>query len=102
MSAANTRRSRASAGMFLIQCVHDPLAPCSSTSGRPSPHCRQTMWPAPHGTLVRAAPASSAARLLIEPDFLHAAVVVDAVMRHEVLHVRPDREVIDAPAHDGA
>ena len=36
--------------------------------------------------------------LLVEPHVLQAPPAVDGVMRHEVLHVRPRREVVEAPA----
>src|SRR5688500_2607228 len=40
--------------------------------------------------------------LLIQPYFLHSPVVVQRVVRHQVLHVRPLREVLVAPAQHGA
>src|SRR5215475_11457493 len=39
--------------------------------------------------------------LLVDPDLLHAAPAVERVMRHEVLHVRPGREVIEPPPPGG-
>src|SRR5947207_12456993 len=40
------------------------------------------------------------ARLLVGPHVLHAAEVVDVVLRHQPLHVRPVREVVHAPGQD--
>ena len=55
MSGTSTRNSAASGRMFRIQCVHEPLAPWTSSSGRPSPQARHSMEPAPRGTSVRVA-----------------------------------------------
>src|SRR6266496_817662 len=49
-------------------------------------------------TYVRVA-ASPRAVLLVQPDLLHPAVVVDVVVRDQVLHVRPLGVVVEAPAH---
>src|SRR5207237_1766012 len=35
--------------------------------------------------------------LLVEPHLLHAAPTVDRMVRDEVLHVRPRREVVESP-----
>src|SRR5690242_20763148 len=35
--------------------------------------------------------------LLVPPHVGHAAEVVDVVVRHQPLHVRPHREVVEAP-----
>src|ERR1700687_1151360 len=40
--------------------------------------------------------------LLVPPDVGHAAEVVDVVVRHQVLHVRPHREVVEAPVEQRA
>ena len=55
MSGATTRKLLASGAMFRIQRVHEPLAPWSSTSGRPPPQTRQTIKPVPHGVSLRIA-----------------------------------------------
>src|SRR5262245_39273418 len=44
---------------------------------------------------VRSAPRG--ARLLIQPHLLQSREVIDRLMRNEVLHVRPDREVVEPP-----
>src|SRR5712691_8131105 len=38
--------------------------------------------------------------LLVPPHVGHAAEVVDVVVRHHVLHVRPHREVVELPVED--
>src|SRR5260370_34379906 len=40
--------------------------------------------------------------LLVSPDVGHAAEVVDVVVRHQVLHVRPHREGIEPPGEPRA
>src|ERR1700741_4652365 len=50
MSEASTRWCPASGSTLRIQCVHEPEAPWSSTSGGPAPHARHTM--SPHATSV--------------------------------------------------
>src|SRR5437879_13492951 len=35
--------------------------------------------------------------LLVEPHLLHAAPTVDRMVRDQVLHVRPRREVVESP-----
>src|SRR5256885_2299622 len=42
----------------------------------------------------------SPAGLLVAPHFLHPAEVVDGLVRDEVLHVRPHREVVELPVQD--
>src|SRR5215813_13947901 len=42
-----------------------------------------------------------ALRLLVQPDLLHPPVVVERVVRDEVLHVWPLRKVLLAPAEHG-
>src|SRR5207244_8393266 len=38
--------------------------------------------------------------LLVAPHFLHPAEVVDRLVRDQVLHVRPDGEVVELPVQD--
>src|SRR6266850_8367520 len=40
--------------------------------------------------------------LLVPPHVGHAAEVVDVVVRHHPLHVRPEREVVELPVEDRA
>src|SRR5437879_8804582 len=42
----------------------------------------------------------SRSRLPVAPHFLHPAEVVDGLVRDQVLHVRPDREVVELPVQD--
>src|SRR5262249_39560421 len=44
-------------------------------------------------------PSYRAPPLLVQPDLLHSPVVVERVVRDQVLHVRPLRETRLAPAH---
>src|SRR5689334_15519651 len=39
--------------------------------------------------------------LLVAPHLLHPAPVIDRVVRDEVLHMRPHREVVESPEQDG-
>src|SRR3984893_11188978 len=55
MSGASTRKCSASGRTLRIQWVHEPDAPCNSTSGGPSPHARHTITPLATGVTVRVA-----------------------------------------------
>ena len=60
-SGTNRRRPVAASGSMLrSQWFQLPLPPCSSTSGRPLPHRRQTMVPSPHRVRHSSARASRA------------------------------------------
>jgi hypothetical protein len=54
-SGTSTRKRVASGAIFLIQWVHEPLAPWSSTSGWAFPQTRQTIEPVPLGVSLRVA-----------------------------------------------
>src|SRR5262245_63683759 len=69
----------------------------SSTGQSPSsPHTSATRW-MPSNPLKRTR-RGSAISLPVQPDLLHARVVVVVVVRDEVLHVGPAGEVAQAPA----
>src|SRR3989475_11527256 len=40
--------------------------------------------------------------LLVAPHFLHPSEVVDGLVRDQVLHVRPDGEIVELPVQNGA
>src|SRR5215468_4746080 len=44
---------------------------------------------------------STAEMLLVAPDVLQATPAVEGMMREEILHVRPHREVVEAPLEHG-
>src|SRR3984893_12188918 len=46
--------------------------------------------------------SSGGPALLVAPHLLHPAPAVDRMVRDEVLHVRPHREVVESPEQDGA
>ena len=63
MSGTHSSKRGDSTGMVLIQCVHEPVPPCSSSSGSPVPHTRQTMLPSPQGVRSLRAERASASTM---------------------------------------
>src|ERR1041385_949092 len=45
--------------------------------------------------------AGAGRRLLVQPHFLHPPVVVEVVVRDQVLHLRPVGVIVDAPVQRG-
>src|SRR5678816_1831690 len=75
-------------------------AACTSTSTSPGPACGSGT----SSTVKRLPPRQVASfiRLPVQPHVLHAPVVVESVVRDEVLHVGIVREVFLPPAEHGA
>ena len=61
VSGAITMKSRDRSSILRTQCIQLPVPPCSSTSGGPSPHTRQTTSPEPFEVVCRVAARSRAA-----------------------------------------
>src|SRR5512146_1542966 len=76
------------------------IASSGAVSGWPDMIASRVGISTPNWTAIVASLASVPS-LLVEPHVLHAAVVVDRVMREQALHVRPVRVVIDAPGDHG-